>query len=556
MPRQLVRADAHDRERSLGWLATAWMEHFLVHGPGAVQGEPVVHGDEYTGFIVDCYALSTTGRLLYDSAFLSRPKGADKSGIAARFASFEALGPCRFAGFAEGGEIYEDPWGLGFTYRYAKGEPIGKPVKGPEIRCMATEEGQTGLIFDTILFNFTEGPLAEVPGIDAGITRIYLPHGGKIIPSTAASSSKDGGRETFVAFDETHLYNTPELRRMYKTVTRNLRKRKREGTWFLETTTMFAPGEDSIAEATYHLAGLIEEKKTKRQKVLSDHRWGECADLTDEGALRLAVEDAFGDAMAWNDLDGIIDEFYDTRTDPTDSRRYFLNAPTETSNAWLAAYEWEARQDLTKIVIRTEAVVLGFDGSRKRSRGVTDATALIGCRVRDGHFFEIDVWEQPTGALGEGWEVPVAAVDATVRQAFKDYRVVGFYADPARWETKVAEWEAAFGPQLKVKCSRAHPIQFWMTGGNASRASGAITDFHSAIVDGEMTHNGGGAFTRHVLNARNSPRRFGMSIAKDHPDSARKIDAAVAGALAHRCRLDAVAAGIGRQHVEAARRIR
>lgn len=558
MPRQLVRADEHDveRNRSLGWLATDWMEYFLVHGPGAVQGEPVIHGDEYTGFIVDCYSLSKTGRLLYDSAFFSRPKGADKSGMAARFAMFEALGPCRFAGFAQGGEVYQDPWGLGFIYRYTRGEPMGKPVRSPFIRCMATEEGQTGLIFDTILLNLTEGPLAEVPGLDAGITRIYLPNGGEITPSTASSSSKDGGRETFVAFDETHLYNTPELRRMYKTVTRNLRKRKREGSWFLETTTMFAPGEDSIAEATYQLASLIEEKKTKRQRLLSDHRWGECEDLTDEKVLREAVEEAFGDAMAWNDLDGIIDEFYDPRADPSDSRRYFLNAPTETANSWLAESEWTARKDLTKIVIRTEAVVLGFDGSRKRSRGVTDATALIACRVRDGHLFEIRVWEQPEGALGENWEVPVSAVDAAVAQAFKDFHVVGFYADPARWETKVAEWEARYGRQLKVKESRAHPIQWWMTGGRSSKAAKAIQEFHGAIVDGEMTHDGSGALTRHALNARNRPGNYGMSIGKEHPDSSRKIDAAVAGALAWACRLDALAAGIGRKSSRVPSRIR
>jgi hypothetical protein len=74
MPHTLVHAPAHDRDRSLGWLATAWMEYFIRHGPGDVQGQQVRHGDEYTGFIVDAYALDHHGKLLYDSAFLSRPK--------------------------------------------------------------------------------------------------------------------------------------------------------------------------------------------------------------------------------------------------------------------------------------------------------------------------------------------------------------------------------------------------------------------------------------------------------------------------------------------------
>ncbi|WP_162908291.1 hypothetical protein [Allorhizocola rhizosphaerae] len=70
MPRELIRAPEHDRNRSLGWFATAWMEHFTVHGPGNVQGQPVTLDDELTEFVVDSYALDPSGRRLYDSAFL------------------------------------------------------------------------------------------------------------------------------------------------------------------------------------------------------------------------------------------------------------------------------------------------------------------------------------------------------------------------------------------------------------------------------------------------------------------------------------------------------
>jgi hypothetical protein len=45
------------------------------------------------------------------------------------------------------------------------------------------------------------------------------------------------------------------------------------------------------------------------------------------------------------------------------------------------------------------------------------------------------------------------------------------------------------------------------------------------------------------LNARRRTGRSGTTIAKEHPDSARKIDAAVAAVLAWQARLDAVAAG-------------
>lgn len=522
------------------------MEFFCVHGPGDVQGDPVEHSDELYGFVVDCYGLSDTGRLLYDSAFMSRPKGADKSGLAARFALFEALGPCRFAGFAQGGEVYRDPWGLGFVYRYQPGEPMGRPVRVPYVRCMATEEGQTGNVYDAIHFNLTEGPLSKVPGVRAGLTGTYLPDGGEILPSTASGAAKDGGKETFVVFDETHLYNSPELRRMYAVVSRNLRKRKKlAGTWFLETTTMFAAGEDSIAEATYTLAAKVAEGRTKRQRLLFDHRWGECDDLTDEPALRAALTEAFGEAITFQDLDGLVDEFYDPRASPQDSRRYFLNSPSSSQDAWITQPEWASRVDVEKVITDRSVIALGFDGSRKRSRGVTDATALVGCRVSDGHLFEIAVWEQPEGPAGDDWKVPASQVDAAVQRTFRDFDVVGFYCDPAKWESYVAGWEAKYHAQLKAKATRDHPCEWWMTGGRAVHTVRALEQFHSAVIDGEMSHDGSFALTRHVLNARRRPTRSGIQIAKEHPDSARKIDAAVAAVLAWQARLDAVAKGVG-----------
>jgi len=550
VPRDLIRADTHDRDRSLGWLALAWMEHLTVHGPGDVQGDPVAHTDEMAEFVVDCYALEPSGRLLYDSAFLSRPKGTDKSGECARFGLYEALGPCRFAGWAHGGETYEDPWGLGFSYRYQPGEPMGRPVKVPYLRCMATEEGQTGHVYDAIHFNLSEGPLSHVTGLRPGLKRTVLPDGGEIVPSTASDSSKDGGKETWVGFDESHLYNTPELRRMYATVTRNLRKRKRNaGTWFLETTTMFAAGEESVAEATFTLANSIRDGSAMRQRLLYDHRWGECEDLAAEDDLRQALTDAYGQALAWNDLDALVDEFYDPRNDPSSSRRYFLNTAGTTVDAWLAEHEWDGCANVDRHVADREKITLGFDGSRRRSRHVTDATALVGCTL-DGHLFDIGVWEQPAGPAGTDWQVPVGDVLRTIEAAFDRWNVVGFYADPALWEQHVATWEARWGRQLAARATRDHPCEWWMTGGRATVTIRAFDQFHSAVIDGELTHDGSYVLRRHALNARRRPTRAGLQIAKEHPDSARKIDAIVAATLAWQARIDAVARGAGQAETE------
>ena len=73
--------------------------------------------------MVDVYAHEKAGRRLYDDAFFSRAKGRAKSELAAFISLFEAFGPCRFAGFAEGGETFQ--W-RDFRYEYAPGEPMGR----------------------------------------------------------------------------------------------------------------------------------------------------------------------------------------------------------------------------------------------------------------------------------------------------------------------------------------------------------------------------------------------------------------------------------------------
>lgn len=544
MPRDLIHAPGHDRNRSLGWLGAAWMEHFTIHGPGDVVGEPVELDDELVELTVDCYATDAYARRLYDSAFISRAKGRDKSGHAGRHVLFEAFGPCRGTGqIAKGGEVYR--W-RDFAYEYQPGEPIGRTVTHPVIRCLATEETQAGNTYDNVYFNLTEGPLADgLPAGAAGITRTNLPHGGEIIPSSAANSSKDGGKETFVVFDETHLYITRELRQMYSTVRRNLAKRKAAEPWSLETSTMYLPGQGSVAEDTHALAVSIREGKTKRARLLFDHREAPPGvDLADEEQLLAALREVYGPFADVMDLRRIVDEIWDPRNSPADSRRYYLNQATSAADSWLSKPEWEQCRDLTKVVEPGQAITLGFDGSRGRIRGVADATALIGCRVSDGFLFEIKVWEQPDGVAGQDWKVQPSEVDMVVREVFARHRVVAFYADPAKWESTVAEWEARWGAGLAVKVRNDNPIEWWMTGGRSKIIERALELFHNAVLEKDLSHDGSSHLHEHVINARRRVNRGTLQIGKEYPDSPRKIDAAVAAVLAYQARIDAVAAGV------------
>jgi phage terminase large subunit-like protein len=558
MPRRLLTVDGHDRRRSLGWLAVWWIETFTVHGPGDVAGVPIRYGDEYTGFVVDCYALDAAGRRLYDSAFFSRPKGCDKSGVAAAIVMFEAFGPARFAGFAIGGEKYEF---LGQVYEYEPGEPMGEAVNSPFIRIMATEEEQAGNVYKTVYLNLTDdaAPLfryAQAYSLQVNLKGVVMPSGGEIRPSTAGSASKDGGIETFAVFDETHLYNKPVLRDMFGVVTNNLLKRKKsaKGTWYLETTTMYAPGDDSIAEDTYGVADAIEEGTLLVNRQLFDHRWGEIASLRDPAVpstpetraehmleLAKAFEEAYGDALEWNDLDGLINGVFDLKRKESDTRRFFLNSITSSNDAWMPVEAWSARNIATLIRLGEaddylaptfgDQITLGFDGARSN-----DASALVACRVSDHHLFPLLIREKPDGPEGENWTVDRDEFDAAVRGAFEKFNVIGFYADPPYWQEIVDGWERDFGLDLLVHADTKSSIRFWTK--HTTVMSVALERLQTAVVDGTMTHSGHKAMTRHFLNARVWKRAGGDVIGKETKNSAKKIDAAMAATLAFKATAD------------------
>lgn len=559
MPRKILLAPNHDMNRSLGWLAVAWMEYFVRHGPGDVQGQPVVHGEEYTGFIVNMYAMgekATNNHLLYDSIFLSRPKGCDKSGLAGRFALFEAMGPCRFGGWAEGGEVYEDPWGMGFEYEYQAGEPMGRHIDGAFVRILATEENQTGNTYRTVKFNLEndECPLSEVPGVDVGKWAAFLPRGAEIRASTASAASKDGGLETAAIADETHLYDTQELRDMRDTVVGNLWKRQKgAGTLLLETTTMFAPGDNSAAEQTFIEAEAIESGKKKNGaddcRLYYDHRWGDCPDLADEQQLRRAIRDAYGDALAWMDEDSLVAKVYDTRTNPSRVRRFMLNAQTASMDSWIAPHEIDACGDPTKQLNAGDVVVLGGDGSIR-----DDSTAIVACRLDDGHLELIGVWEKPDGAAGEEWQVDREAVDACIAQAMRKFDVVGFYMDPPHWADYLDRWHNEWAADMQVMATRQRPLEWWTN--RPTQMVLALERFHEAVVERRITFTPAEdrvgeekerarIFRTHVLNSRRNPTRAGLQIRKEYPKSPKKIDAVVAAVIAWECRNDAIAGGAG-----------
>jgi hypothetical protein len=515
---------------TLGWEIVDWIED-LLSAPDRGDDEDFVLYPEQVDFVLRFYELDpATGKRRRRRGVISRPRGWGKSPFLAAIALAEALGP-----------VVPDGWD-------ADGQPVGKPwatVRTPLVQIAAVSEDQTKNTWTPLLEMCGPRLLDEYPGLEPLDTFVNLPRG-RIEPKTSSARTIKGNRAVFAVLDQTEEWvRSNNGLRLASTMRINAAK---IGGSTIESPNAFIPGEGSVAEESASFWEAIRSGRAKDDGLYYDHREAPPeTDLTERTSLLAGLRYAYGDSAQPSghvDLDVIAATIWDPATDPQVARADFLNQITHASDAWVTQPEWAARVDVEKVVSPKDAITLGFDGSRKRARGVADSTALVACRISDGHTWLIEAWEQPDGPAGDGWEVPTTAVDATVRSTMAAYNVVGFYADPAKWESFVAAWEASFGSKLKVKSTVSHPIEWWMTGGRSNLIVRALESFHTAVVSGEMTHDGGHILTRHMLNARRRSTHSGIQIAKEHPDSPRKIDAAVAATLAWEARLDAIAKGV------------
>ena len=395
-------------DRTLGVGVVEWIEANLVHGPGDVQGEPLRLDDEQTRFILDAYAINDAGRRLVRRAVYSRAKGRAKSELAAALVCAEALGPVRFS-------HWSDP--------KARTGPVGRCVTAPFIKCVATEEGQAGNTYGAVEFMLREGRAGLTPGLDVALTRTFLPGGGEIRAVSSKAASKDGGKETFVNFDETHLYVGEGLVQTHATLRRNLGKRKQAEPWSLETTTMYAPGEGSVAETAHVYASKIMKGDVRDGGFLFDHVEGPPVDDFDDDAQSLAsLRVAYGEASGWMDFDRLLADAGEARESVEaprlvgEFRRYFLNQPTRRAEVvWVPAGVW--RQGDRDTLPPPDGVVgVGVDMDMP---GVWAAVARA-WRVPGGVAVSCEVWTTRQGGTAHhvlsGDVVPDAVIDAAVDQ--------------------------------------------------------------------------------------------------------------------------------------------
>ena len=514
----------------------------LCHGPGDLLGNPIEAGltNEERLFLYRAYevyprledwgeyrelhalvdeAEQLTGRRRFKRAVYSRRKGARKTELAAwvAIAEMDPNGPVR----CDGWRLERGAW-----------VPSGRPVRDPFIPMVAyTEEQVEDLAYAAAFEILRRCDLAS--DYDAMLEEIRHRHSpGKIAPYAAAPSGRDGARTTFQHFDETHLFILEKLRRAHRVMMRNIPKRALADAWAMETTTMFGPGEGSVAELAYEYALAVLEGRLTDSTLYFDHRQasedheiGAPGDIDDEEAMAALVE-ASGD-VTWSDLRAARNEMHDPNADEAEWRRYWLNQPRKPTKKWLSkmlwaalAHEvlaWKARDAQAGWPPEGTRVVLGFDGSYNR-----DSTALVGATVAaKPHVFVVKAWEKNPGRTG--WRTPRGEVDREINAALQRWQVLELAPDPPGWHREIEEWEVGPFGSIVVRFETRMP----------SRMGPACDDMEQAAKDREFTHDGNPALARHVGNCTTEERAGHVVVTKPDSNSPDKIDLAVGAIVAH-----------------------
>lgn len=503
---------------TLGWLVLDFLEEFAVIPDGEFAGDPFILSDEQREFVLGLYELHPEAEVdltkpsrafVYNrGGQLVAPQKWGKGPFSASVIIAEAAGPVLF-----------DGWD-------ASGEPVGRPWATPWIQVTAVSEDQTDNIWRSLLPMIKLGALkAEVP--DTGESRINLPGGGRIEPTTAAARSRLGQRITFSAQDEAHDWTKRNGgRKLADTQRRNLAGM---GGRFLETGNAWDPNEESVAQATF-------EKETGVYKMMLHPGPGSIRNKRE----RMRVIKRLYENSWWVDPERISDEVDNLleRGEVAQAERFFMNRVVPGEDRAFDTKRWDELHTPGISIEDKSRVVLGVDGAR-----YVDALAVVATDVKTGYQWPLGIWERPASA-GADYEHPMDEVDGVVIDAFERFNIWRVYIDPGSQYANISplmeKWQGRWGEKKIIGwlMNRPKPTAYMIRG------------YISAIQTGDLTHDGDERMRRHLANARRKEvnvydedghRMF--VIQKESPNSSNKIDAAAAGALSWEARGDAIAAG-------------
>ncbi len=444
------------------------------------------------------------------------------------------MGPARWAGTIAD---FDDPDGV------PEGQPKGEPHPEAWVQVAAVSKDQTRntmIIFGSL---FTKEALAEY-SIDIGKEIIYAHKGlARIEAVTSSPRALEGGRTTFTLLNETHHWiESNQGHEMAATIERNATKSADGAARTFAITNAFEPGEDSVAEQTRDAYEAAEAGRAEDTGILYDSLEAPPEAKLTRPWLEKVLLAVRGDSV-WLNIPRLIKSILDVRNPPSRSRRFWYNQIAAAEDAWLARYEWDAckREDLG--LADGDEVVLFFDGSKS-----DDATGLCACRMSDGFVTALGVWQKPANWPAPNtpgfvpYRIPRDEVHGVVENAFNRFKVIAFFADPgtgdddsdgeAYWDSYIDLWGQTWGAKLAMRAvltgAKAHAVRWDMDEPRHQEAfTDAVKRTYTDVLQRQLLHDGHKALRTHVINARRRTNRWGVTIGKEHRESARKIDLAV-----------------------------
>jgi hypothetical protein len=516
---------------TLGFLAADWIEAHCSVPSGHDLGSPLVHDGWQLWCTVNHYRIKVgiefnpTRPLLapafhYRRSVIVGPQKNGKSPWGASVVIFEAVGPCIFAGWAQGGEEYrceDHGCGCGFIYVYGPGEPMGMPRVKSLIQLLATAETQTANVYEPIQTMIRSGPLDEVMKVREGFIR--TPNNGKIEPVSAAARSKLGNPINAALGDESGLYTAPnKLLGVWQTMRRGLAGM---GGRALEITNPWDPMENSAAQQAFQ--SRRPDIFRYYRKPPADLSYG---DKRQRHKLHLYV---YADAP-WVPVEAIDAEAAElVETDPAQAERFFGNRLVQGLGSFLPEAMWDAGN--AEEPSTDMRVAAGFDGSRS-----SDWTALR-LETLDGYRFTPTYGpdQRPTFWDPAEWpegRIPRGEVKAAVDEVFRTYKVARMYVDPRHWETQADEWATQHGDEVVIQ---------WPTN-QIGRMHPALLRYREDLAEKVTTHSPDEVMKVHALAARRIAKP-GERFILGKPSENQKIDLLMADVLAHEAAADMRAAG-------------
>lgn len=469
---------------SLGATVAAWIEENLVHGEGDYFGEPFTLEDWQKDFLKRLYALDPdTKRRLVRRALLVLPKGCGKTELAAAICLAELAGPT----------TYQDGYAL--------------PRRAPNIPVAAASFEQADRLFGAARVMAEEGKLSPI--LEVYDTEIMLKDKpGRLFRVAAQAGTNDGGLPTCFAADEIHEWSGSKAR-VHLVIANSLAKRA-DGLELNITTPDDAAPDSLLGNLKAYGDKVNSGEVDDPSFVFVHHTPSQETDLDDPEALRKAIREAT--PASWLDVERIAQRYEVDRIPEHEFRRYHLAQFVKASGAWLPTGAWDVLSG-AEMPSDGSKVVLAFDGSYKG-----DSTALVGSTL-DGELFVIEAWENPGD---DKWRTPRSEVKARIQESMKRWKVLELCPDPFGWFDEVEEWEETYGEVV---------VRFETN--QRKRMAAACNRFYTGVTAGHLRHDGDARLARHLFNVVTKETPSGVIITKEHPDSPRKIDLAVAAVIAY-----------------------